>query len=817
MNDSGFAVFGTEVATALAEWQRNTGCELEFIEPLDGAGSGARLVYAYVEDPRPDHRARKLILKLCAPDEGARFEAGHHRRAWQSGPVPAPGGTDFPTRHLVAQEYDPLRVAGTWLMFQRIAFDRDGRELTALKDVPSRQARARVGAAVVRSILEDWNPDERRGPGITPELFVDEIIGAHRLRSDSALKGWLRRNVPDAERAWITLPGRGVELPNPLPLAEASPLAGRRLPYAARGRAHGDLHPGNIMVVTVPQLAPERYRLVDLSRFSPGALLARDPVHLMLCLLADYLPGLPGPARDQLLGLLTTTGLSGEPEPPSDLVSRGLHELLDTMAEAPANWLYQRQVTREWQFQRLLALQACALMFVARESVGERERWWFLELAARACAAFLRVTEGLGAPRQNASAPPPDPAASPPDPAASPPDPAASPPDPAASPPAPRPPSAGPGEPPPGAGTPLHGGRGGPGERGGGQGAPAGGPGTAGGPGAAGEPPGAPRAPGSSSGAPAGSRVAVPAAYEHAEPPAAHEQARTAGAGPAAPALVAERGTPAPVPALTPTTPTAVFEDIGPELRRRLAECSDPGRDRLLRESLMIVIVRCDHLRKHTEALALVTPPTAQGSRPPSGPAAHLESALVLITTVLKAAERLRNDAGAGVPRPVLEESRSRFTGALHTLLDQAGAHLAAGERTEDIAAPGRPTGIGGARIDDVFVGKRDAAVLLGVRVRNHGGKPVSITRATIRVLRRSPYLAAYTAASGHDVVIGTETDNHLDVAWSLGPGERDMFDIRVGFTSQTTGCAFEAKLILDFHGEGRMISDSFAFDSCFD
>ena len=111
---------------------------------------------------------------------------------------------------------------------------------------------------------------------------------------------------------WISLPGHAYPLPNPLYLEADCPLARGRLPYAVRGRAHGDLHPGNIMVPKHAEPSGRSsYVLVDLSRFSDHALLARYPQHLMLYLIADFLPHMSDDCRGELLDLLVGRDTAG--------------------------------------------------------------------------------------------------------------------------------------------------------------------------------------------------------------------------------------------------------------------------------------------------------------------------------------------------------------------------------------------------------------------------------------------------------------------------------------------------------------------------
>ncbi|AVH54561.1 hypothetical protein [Streptomyces sp. HG99] len=394
---SGCTYFGEEAAAALEQWQRG-GRTLDFVEALPDGGSGARLAIFH-HDGDADHPEHKLLIKLCAPDEGAVTEPYDLDIAWKSGPPFNKGARtfDFPDRRLVRQVYPPLAVGDTWLMFLSIALDdRGDHELTPLSGLTSPTERATVAAAVIRSVLSEWNPDPGADHTMSALEYLRQALG-HRAAPDSRLARTATRVLgADAQRPHITLPGCSESLPNPL-LFPSSPLAGLKPPTVALGRAHYDLHPANIMVETTPSLVPDAHRLVDLSRFQQRGLLARDPVHLTLCLVCDYLPELSERALNDLIELLTA---DAAPDPNEDLLPASLHSTIQQTRSAPDDWRLTRHYSlTDWRPQYLLALQACALMFVTRRA-REREQTWFLELAARACAAFAPVAKTISSPPQ---------------------------------------------------------------------------------------------------------------------------------------------------------------------------------------------------------------------------------------------------------------------------------------------------------------------------------------------------------------------------------------------------------------------------------
>ncbi|MFC1430232.1 hypothetical protein ACEZDB_06095 [Streptacidiphilus sp. N1-3] len=534
---SGFSVFGDEAARVLEDWRVVNQRRLQVIQRIHGGGTGSVLATARLWDPA--RATRKVLLKLCSPDEGAAREAGGHTRAWRSRPVPFGAGSAFqyPEQHLVDQVYDPLPVGRSWLMFLQLALDRQGKaELVPLDQVVSRPERARVAATVVRSVLLDWNPDEEPVIGPGAGEFVRDVLGEHRLRGTGSLTGWVRRNLADPDATTIGLPGCSELLPNPYALGRhSSPLAGAVLPVAARGRAHGDLHPGNIMVPSGSARASEDFRLIDLSRFSETAPLARDPAHLLLCVVQDFLPQLLGDARSQLLALLTGTGQPGA----DDLLPGALTDAVHALLDAPTPWLTDRGSYSDWAPQHLLALQGCALMFVGRDGAGEQDNHWFFELAARACAAFLATHPGAAARAGAAEVLPP---------------------------------------------------------------------------------------------------VTPPAAV---------------------PVEPTRHG-----PALAPLA--AALDAMRPELRRRLGDCGDPGRDKWLKYTVASVANRCEALRRQAEQLL-----AEESDRADSADRGQAQSVAILAGEVVRTARVVSLLLTDGTPAAVPETARRNFTGALALLLDR--------------------------------------------------------------------------------------------------------------------------------------------------
>ncbi|MET9905019.1 hypothetical protein [Streptomyces sp. NPDC006446] len=388
---SGLTYFGSEAEAELQRWQ-NKRRKVTFAEALPDGGSGARLAFFYHEGDQ-HHPQHKLLLKLCADDEGADNEPLDLEEAWQSGPDFHRGARTFtfPERRLIPQVYPPLRVGSTWLMFLEVALDERARHpLVPLTTVPRGAGKAQVAAAVTDALLTEWNPDPRAAHDMAAQTFLRQALG-HRADPGSLLARTAGQLLgPDLHNTTVELLGWPRPLPNPTPFADPSPLAGLKPPTVALGRAHYDLHPGNIMVAVQPALAPNSFRLVDLSRFTDDGLLLRDLVHLMLCLVCDYLPELSQGARTELTDLLLDPD-EDTTDPSESLLPAGLLSTLRHLRSAPDPWRHAcRYAHSDWHPQYLLALQACALMYLTRRTAPDEQRW-FLRLAAGACEAFQTV------------------------------------------------------------------------------------------------------------------------------------------------------------------------------------------------------------------------------------------------------------------------------------------------------------------------------------------------------------------------------------------------------------------------------------------
>jgi hypothetical protein len=383
-------VFGDAVVDRrLARWLAVKGLELENPQVLKTGGSGGKLVSAYLHVVRGRLPGGQRIIKLVGPSPDAEAEPENHLSALD---LRVPGTEEFTERHLVKlDEARTWQLDDSWVMFQFPAGD--GKEETdTLAELGRTPRLPELAARIVEGVLGGWNPGPSTGGRDKPPSaaeFVRELLGK-RAEEDSGLRVWARARlgpIVDTE-PWLALPGDSRSLPNPVLLGAGSALSGHDVRFAVRGHAHGDLHPGNIMVPVGENASPEDFWLIDLSRFARKALLARDPAHLLVCLIADlYLPHLSEDAREELLTALTGRDAACT----GPLIPQGLAKTVTRVRQAWIDWgaTPHLLINPGWRQQWFLALQACALMVAARERYSDADRWWFFRLAARACGAYV--------------------------------------------------------------------------------------------------------------------------------------------------------------------------------------------------------------------------------------------------------------------------------------------------------------------------------------------------------------------------------------------------------------------------------------------
>jgi Ternary complex associated domain 9 len=386
-------------ARALRGWAVEHGVTLRLDRQLT-AGQTEAQVLALIETA-DGRSAQKLILKVCSDDSDGRREPGRHADALRVSP---PG---FARRHLIEMAHDPIPVGdGRWLAFQRVA----GNGLTDMRPlsiVLDGAANLRTGGAsygpqelteacrsIVKSVLREWNPNAK--VDVVPATTFLSWQMEQRLEPGGSLYKWAKATDPGLLESTCVSVG-GEQVINPFAIVRDPSLSSGREVAAFVGRAHGDFHPENVLIQVIPALRVSNYRLIDLSRFSSGAPLSRDPIHLLLAIVARSLDHLSGREQIALIRLLTEpVGEARSHLPP------WLSDTVTAIREEGVNWAGKDGLADEWRTQSTLSLLGGALVFAGRRTTADQHRDWYLRLAGHAAAAYLTPghdqsgTEGIG-------------------------------------------------------------------------------------------------------------------------------------------------------------------------------------------------------------------------------------------------------------------------------------------------------------------------------------------------------------------------------------------------------------------------------------
>ncbi|UVS78443.1 NACHT domain protein [Actinokineospora sp. UTMC 2448] len=358
-------------------------------------------------------RTVKLVLKTVGGEDEPieANESTRHRRALKEAPE------EFARAHLTQLWGEPVRVGtGTWLAFQEIAGDGGdeiepmgvllehalgqapaGRPLSRLLDITPVEF-AKACGSVVDSVLREW-----AGPPHTPEsvdltAFLGRHLGNH-LTSSGPLLSHARQHIGRT----ISLDGEPGPLPNPFALATGAYFEKTPVVPMLAGRSHGDLHVENILMTARPQVDDKDFFLVDLARYGSGDPLTRDPVHLVLHVLARRMADVPDAHRHRLIDLLLDPGDTKARE----ILPSWIVQTVTAVDSAGRRWAAEGRLVTEWRSQTRLSLTGCALRFIGRESTREEDRAWFLRLASRAAAEFLSADSPPPAPPTAVAGPEP--------------------------------------------------------------------------------------------------------------------------------------------------------------------------------------------------------------------------------------------------------------------------------------------------------------------------------------------------------------------------------------------------------------------------
>jgi hypothetical protein len=380
------AGLGEPAATALAEIAYASGRYYRPDRWLLNGRSRAKVAIVF-EDDRRTGSSRRLVLKLTSPGDPVQQQAEvlRHRRACDEAPAA------FVDAHLARPVYEPYQMGGSWLTFAEIAGDDIERVevltvlLNAMLDSTAEPrcdpaTFARACGAVVSGILTQWTGR----PRIASEwLTVEQFLRAHVL-DQMAPGGRLHALSLRFARNEIEVPGEPQALPSPFALARGAYSGATPMIPALIGRCHGDLHTDNVLIRVSPAIEGTDFHLVDMTLYEPDDPVTRDPVHLLLYILARRMDVI-SPAQQSVL----IDALLGPGRADARLLPGWLADLICEVDGASLAWLKGTGLQPEWRRQRLLSLAGCAMLFLGRASTRREDLDWFLRLAARAAAAFL--------------------------------------------------------------------------------------------------------------------------------------------------------------------------------------------------------------------------------------------------------------------------------------------------------------------------------------------------------------------------------------------------------------------------------------------
>jgi len=380
------AGLGGPAAAALAEFAQTCQRDYELDRWLANGRSRAPVAVVLESDHRTGS-ARRLVLKVTT---AAQAEVLRQHQARAQAPA------EFADAHLARYAHEPQRVGdGTWLSFQDVAGDdiESVEVLTvlfnAMLDGSAGEARcdpatfAGVCGAVIGGILNGWTGR----PRLAPERYtVARFLHSHVL-DQLAPGGRLLALSARYDRDTIEVPGEPGPLPNPFALARGTYQGATPVIPALTGRTHGDAHGDNILVRVLPEIDGTDFQLVDLALYQPDGPVTRDPVHLVLYLLARRLE-VVSPAQQSAL----ITVLLDPQRADGKLLPGWLADLIHAVDGACLAWLKGSGLQPEYRRQRLLSIAGCALLFLGRTSTRPEDHGWFLRLSARAAAAFLSAT-----------------------------------------------------------------------------------------------------------------------------------------------------------------------------------------------------------------------------------------------------------------------------------------------------------------------------------------------------------------------------------------------------------------------------------------
>jgi hypothetical protein len=365
----------------LAQWADNN--EITLL-PADWTASGftdAQLLGVYAHEAGRPVRGLIVKIKPRGRNQDREPRANHAaRRAARS----------FGRLHLAGTPYDPVPFdQGGSITFQAVAGGGFGDLLTFDAMLEEEDDPADVCEQIVTSLLTEWNPDQSSNERAQIGPLLQELLGA-RLDSGGTLDASTRRGR-DADFRLRKLSFGDLTLINPFAVAlDPAVSAGREI-LTIRGKTHGDLHPGNLLVATASAAQPD-FWLVDLARYSDRGLLPWDPAYLLVTAAASQVDSLPDGDRDSLRRCL----LDFAATPDRQIRPVTLRRAIRGVVSAERARAIGLDLRPEWERLRLLCLTAAGLMLSGRSILPDRARDWCFWLSAQAVTQLFEMTPATG-------------------------------------------------------------------------------------------------------------------------------------------------------------------------------------------------------------------------------------------------------------------------------------------------------------------------------------------------------------------------------------------------------------------------------------
>ncbi|MCG5446528.1 hypothetical protein NIE79_005227 [Micromonospora sp. NIE79] len=380
--DSDWALISDEQREMLRRWATVKSATITREEWLGDGTSGVPVAVATIRMP---HLTRhKVILRFYERD------SREIKRA-----LLAQDQSPFCKKHIPQVETVTVAREGPIAYFDVAGQDSAvWRPLVEAMDRPDLPAHLQ---GMITSILRDWNTPPPPGSDVwegTAEGYLARMIhGWSHPRSDpgARLLRWASENGIAATQE--RLPWSRKALLNPLAVLGADPNSSRRLHFLA-GRAHGDLNVRNIFLKIDSELDGTDYQLIDLGGFDSHSPLARDPMHLLLSITAEWIRDYliindnTGPAL--INALLDPTGT----RLPQSNDFKGHREISNAIHQAGREVASAHGFGGEWTAQTMLSLAGCALLFADRDLRMRDEqvaRTWFFTLAASALDRYFEL------------------------------------------------------------------------------------------------------------------------------------------------------------------------------------------------------------------------------------------------------------------------------------------------------------------------------------------------------------------------------------------------------------------------------------------